>query len=78
MAITIVEDGDKYVSQMNEFDVNVIDFYKYGKDSFLINKNGKERGNKTAYLHTLRFYVPVLARRVLKGLKVGLGVFNTQ
>ena len=78
MAITIVEDGDKYVSEMDKFDVNVVNFYKYGKDSFLIDKNGKEGGNKTAYLHTLRFYVPVLDRRVWKDLKVGLGVFNTQ
>ena len=75
MAITIVENGDKYFSQMDEF---VVNFYKYGKNSFLIDKNSKEGGNETTYLHKLRFYVPVLARRVLKGLKVGLGVFNTQ
>ena len=78
MAITIVEDGDKYISEMDEYDVNVVQFYRYGKDSLLIDTNDKEGGNETLYLHTLRFYVPVLARRVWKDLKVGLGVFNTQ
>ena len=78
MAITIVEDGKEYEKKMNESEKNVVDFYKYDKDLFLIVKNGKEGGNKMVYLHALRFYCPVLARRVWKELKVGLGVFNTQ
>ena len=44
-----------------------------------MDKHGNLGGNETAYLlHTLRFYCPVLARRVWTELKVGLGVFNTQ
>ena len=78
IVITIVKDGEKYASEMDEFEKNVVEFYKYGKDLFLIGKNGKEGGNKTAYLHTLQFYCPTLARRVWDNLKVGLGVFNTQ
>ena len=78
MTITIPEDAKDYKNKLNEFDRNVVDFYNYGKESFLIDKNGKAGGNETAYLHTLRFYCPVLARRVWKELKVGLGVFNTQ
>ena len=53
MAITIVEDEKEYEKKMDEFEKNVVDFYKYGKDLFLINKNGTKGGNKTAYLHTL-------------------------
>ena len=64
MAITIVEDGEKYALEMDEFEKNVIEFYKYGKDLFLIDKNGKDGGNETAYLHTLQFYYPTLARKV--------------
>ena len=78
MAITIVEDGKEYEKKMDEFEKNVVDFYEYGKESFLINKNGKAGGNETTYLHTLQFYCPVLARRVWTELKVDLGVFNTQ
>ena len=78
MSITIVEDGNKYVKEMNDFDKNVVEFYKHGKEYFLINKNRKIGGNETAYMHTLRLYMPILARRVLKDLKVGPGVFNTQ
>ena len=78
MATTIVKDAKKYEKEMDEFEKNVVDFYEYGKDLFLIEKNGTAGGNKTAYLHTLQFYCPVLAHRVWKELKVGLGVFNTQ
>ena len=53
MAITIVKDEEKYVLEMDEFEKIVVQFYKYGKDSFQIDKNGIEGSNKTAYLHTL-------------------------
>ena len=53
MTITIPEDAKDYKKKLNEFDRNVVDFYKYGKESFLIDKNGKAGGNETAYLHTL-------------------------
>lgn len=78
MATTIVEDGDKYVSQMDVFDKVVVNFYKYDKESFLIDKDGKVGGNETAYLYIFRLYDPVLARRLWKDLKVYLGVFNKQ
>lgn len=78
MAITIVKDGKEYEKKMDEFEKNVVDFYDYDKDSFLIDKNGKAGGNETAYLHTLWFYCPILAHRVWKDLNVGLGIFNTQ
>ena len=78
MAITILKDGKEYEKKMDEFEKNVVDFYNYGKDSLLIDKNGKADGNEMAYLHTLWFYCPVLACRVWKELMVGLGVFNTQ
>ena len=53
MAITILKDGKEYEKKMDEFEKNVVDFYNYGKDSLLIDKNGKADGNEMAYLHTL-------------------------
>ena len=78
MTITIVEDAKEYEEKIDEFDKNVVKFYKYGKESFLIDKNRNKGRDETAYLHTLQFYCPVLACRVWKELKVSLGVFNTQ
>ena len=53
MATTIVKDAKKYEKEMDEFEKNGVDFYKYGKESFLIDKNRKVGGNEMAYLHTL-------------------------
>ena len=80
MAKTIIKDEKvvQYKKDMIEFKNNVIEFYKHGKHLFLKDHHGKIGGGKTAYMHTLQFYVLVLAACAWDKLKVGLGDFNTQ
>ena len=80
MAKTIIKDEDKeeYKEEIKQFEKDAIEFYKHGQDCFLKDHHGNLGGGETAYMHTLRFYVPRLAQRAWDKLHLGIGIFNTQ
>ena len=51
--------------------------YKFGATSFLTGSNDVGN-NETFYFHTVRYYLPVIARENWDNFELGLGVFSMQ
>jgi len=66
-----------YQEQMKEFKKNVDIFYECGAKSFL-KKGKKAGGEETAYVHTLKYYMPdIMEITYLRHLS-GVGIFTMQ
>jgi len=70
------EDVDGFLSVLEKFETNINSFYECGTDTFL---SGDEVGvDETYYLHALKYYIPVHARKPWDDQKCGIGVFTMQ
>ena len=77
----IVEDDDSntYIKQMQKFEADVKKFYDVGSRSFLSTVSSSRDGNaETFYSHSLRYYMPVIARKTYQTHQLGVGIFNMQ
>lgn len=76
--INIVEvpDVDEYRKELQQFKVNVVNFYAHAKLSFLDQSD--PGSNETFYCHVLRCYLAPIAEETLEHHGVGLGVFTMQ
>ena len=82
----VIQDGEtdtetqerQYEAKMQEFTKKLKEFYTFGSKSFLC-KLGDGKGDlETFYLHTLRFYLPVIAEYTWDKYRLGLGVYTMQ
>ena len=78
LVITKIEDVAIYEKQLEDYIVNVKEFYKIGVQSFLTKDKGNPGGDETFYMHVLRFYVPKIARTTLDKDGYGVGIFTMQ
>ena len=76
--ITKIEDVAIYEKQLEDYIVNVKEFYKIGVQSFLTKDKGNPGGDETFYMHVLRFYVPKIARTTFDKDGYGVGIFTMQ
>ena len=70
--ISRIQNKEKYVHKLRQFELNVRLLFKYGRNTFLSD------GNVSFYFHSLRFYLPQLALLTFERHGLGLGVFTMQ
>ena len=75
--IDIVIDQGWYMSQLNDYIANAKAFYASGSSTFLSDGNIVGR-LETFYMHTLRFYIPKIARITYDRHRLGVGIFSMQ
>ena len=75
----VVKEGEEeeHVKQMDEFEANVTEFYKFGGKSFL-NKDGHIGFYETTYMHALRFYMPKFSKDTWTEHRLPLGIYTMQ
>jgi hypothetical protein len=73
-----VKEDDDYEQEIKKFEVEVKQFYEYGRTTFLASKSGVIGSLETSYSHILRFNLAQLARITYQRHKVGIGVFTLQ
>ena len=73
---TEVKEDDDYRHEIQKFEVEVKQFYEYGRITFLASRSGEIGSLETSYSHILRFNSAELARITYKWHKVGIGVFT--
>ena len=67
---------DAYKTELEDFNKNVVLFYKHGGATFM---KGEQIGDKeTFYLHVVRNYLPQMAKNVFEKHQFGLGVVTMQ
>ena len=79
LSITTIKEGteNQYITEMNTVFNLIDDFYKVGRRTFL-SSHGKIGNLETFYMHTLRYYVPNIARITFERHATGVGVFSMQ
>ena len=74
--ITVIKNISHYPAQIYEFEKQVTEFYEHSAKTFL---TGTIIGDyETFYTHTLRYYLPVIARSTFHDYKVWIGIFTIQ
>ena len=73
-----VNEGDNYEAEVVQFEKDVKEFYKFGKESFLRGLNGADGAGKTTYLHILRYNLATFARQIYNVHGLCIGVFTMQ
>ena len=73
LTMTYIKDAQLYISEMEQFENNLKEFYSCGKMSFL-----KSSDDESFYLHCLRFYTPKMAKITFERHGLGLGIFTMQ
>ena len=76
LKISTVDDESTYPLLINEFQVNVKEFYKCGKYTFLTKRNDGD--DETFYFHCLRFYIPDIVDKTWEKFKLGIGIYTMQ
>ena len=66
-----------YIIQMLKFEENLQQFYAAGSRTFL-TKAGNVGVEETFYLHTLRYYMPVVAHTTFVRHRTGVAIFTMQ
>ena len=66
-----------YIIQMLKFEGNLQEFYAAGSRTFL-TKAGNVGIEETFYLHTLRYYMPVVACTTFVRHRTGVAIFTMQ
>jgi hypothetical protein len=74
--IVQIPDEQSYLTELDQFEKNVVDFYECGRTTFLTNN--ADGDIEFFYSHVVRFYLPRFARDIFDKHKVGLGVFTMQ
>ena len=78
LVIGKIDNVETYQEKLDEFNENLKAFYDVGGRTFL-TKNIEHPGfDETFYMHTLRFYMPMIAQETLREHNMGLGVFTMQ
>ena len=67
----------EYEGSRQDFKKNLICFYDAGSRTFL-TKAENVGNQETFYLHTLRYYMPVIAETTFKRHQTGVGIFSMQ
>ena len=82
LVITTIKNIDEYNELKKKFVSNLKKFYTIGGISFLTKKSissNRNIGNdETFYMHTLRFFLPRIADKILEKHNLGLGIFTMQ
>ena len=74
----VEEDDDNNEQEIKKFEVQVKQFYEYGRTTFLASRSGGIGSLEMSYSHILRFNLVELARIVYERHKVGIGIFTLQ
>ena len=77
MNITHIDNHDKYRTEMDDFESNVRKFYSVGGKSFL-TKRGSTGDDETFYMHVLRYYIIMIARKIFRKHTLGVGIYTMQ
>ena len=79
MGITAIQPSEEhmYLQQLTDFEVMLKEFYSIGKRTFL-SKPGKTGVRETFYAHSLRFYIPKIAKTTFERHRCGVGIFSMQ
>ena len=75
--IDIAKDQGWYMSQLNDYIANAKALYASGSSTFLSDGNIVGR-LETFYMHTLRFYIPKIAKITYDRHRLGVGTFSMQ
>ena len=78
LVIVDIEDVQDYEKELQKFTANLKLFYAIGCRSFITKNSATPGDDETFYLHTLRFYMPMVAQHTLKVHGMGLGIFTMQ
>ena len=71
--------ASEYERLIPQFIADVTAIFDAGKHSFMKSKKGKVEGvGETAYLHTLRFYIPNMLKRMWEEHRLPFGIFTMQ
>ena len=62
---------------MDDFESNVRKFYSVGGKSFL-TKCGSTGDDETFYMHVLRYYIIMIARKIFRKHTLGVGIYTMQ
>ena len=73
---TIIKDLENYPLEIKNFEDNVTAFYELGAKTFLTRNVIGDC--ETFYTHTLRYYLPKIAKSTFEDFKLGIGVFTMQ
>ena len=73
-----IKDGENYLEEVDNFELQVKQFYSYGKESFLSNRFGTKGSAETTYMHILRFNLSKFARKCYSDHNLGIGIFTAQ
>ena len=78
LVIVHINNADTYNEQLQKFVSDLKKFYEIGKMSFLTKNIDRPGSDETFYMHTLRFYMPVIAKKTLQEHNMGLGIYTMQ
>ena len=80
LRITYIEEGgeNEYMNRIQTFNTELKLFYSIGRRTFLSAPGTTTGTNETFYLHTLRYYMPVIVRDTFDRHGTGVGVFTMQ
>lgn len=78
LVIVDIDDVQCYENELQTFTANLKLFYDIGKRSFMTKNSATPGDDETFYLHTLRFYIPMVAQHTLKEHGMGIGIFTMQ
>ena len=73
---TKIEDPASYPEEIQRFEDAVASFYEHGAKTFLTKNIIGDC--ETFYTHTLRYYLPVIARSTFEDYQLGIGVYTMQ
>ena len=76
--LIITKIDNNYAQKLDEFERNLKSFYDVGSRSFLTKNPASIGDDETFYLHTLRFYLPNIAKETLCKHGLGLGIYTMQ
>ena len=76
--LVITKIDNNYAQKLDEFESNLKKFYDIGSRSFLTKNPASIGDDETFYLHTLRFYLPNIAKETLRKHSLGLGIYTMQ
>ena len=76
--LVITKIDNNYAQKLDEFENNLKKFYDVGSRSFLTKNPASIGDDETFYLHTLRFYLPKIAKETLCKHSLGLGIYTMQ
>ena len=74
LTLSHYDDKVKYLEEIERYEKQVSNLFKFGKESFL----KKESGGVTFYFHVLRYYFPIFAKKSANQHNLGVGIFSMQ